>query len=304
MIDRVVDFHGTEALPFSDPGRAERVEVLTRVCATDLLDALGLGAVSERPGSKPLKLAARVPARRLARQATAYDEIVGREGLRAGGAWALSHLARGLEVTGREGLPDDGPVLVVSNHPGLGDSMALFASIHREDLRVVAAERRFLQALPNTSRRLITFDESSPERLGVVRSAVRHLRRGGAVLTFPGGRIEPDPAVLPGATEALGRWSASVDLFARLAPELTIVPAIVSGVISPTALRSPLTYLRRQERDRRWLAATLQMLVPALRDVVTRVDFGRPVAASEPGSGSVSERVTQEARRLVEQRSG
>lgn len=302
MIDRLVDFHGTQAPPRSDPGRAERVEVLARVCADDLLDSLGLGGVIGKPGSKPLQMAARVPARRLARQATAYDEVVGREGLRAGGAWALSHLARDLEVSGQEGIPDDGPVLVVSNHPGLGDSMALFAAIQRTDLRVVAAERRFLRALPNTSRRLITVDEASPERLGVVRTAARHLRRDGSVLTFPGGRIEPDPAVLPGAAEALGRWSASVDLFARLVPEITIVPAIVSGVISPTALRSPITYLRRRERDRRWLAATLQMLVPALRDVVTRVDFGRPVTAAE--AGSVSERVTEEALRLIERRSG
>ena len=91
-----------------------------------------------------------------------------------------------------------------------------------------------------------------------------------------GGKIEPDPAVLPGAVEALEHWSASVDLFARLVPDLVVVPVIVSGVLSPTALRSPLTFLRRRKEDREWLAATFQMMTPALPNVTTRIAFVGP----------------------------
>ena len=118
------------------------------------------------------------------------------------------------------------------------------------------------------------------------------------MLTFPRGRIEPDPAVLPGAVEALGRWSSSADLFARLAPGLTVVPVVVSGVISPRALRVPLTRLRRRKRDREWLAATLQMLTPALRDVEVRVEFGRPIYAG--ARARIGEAVIEETRRLME----
>jgi hypothetical protein len=172
----------------------------------------------------------------------------------------------------------------------------------RTDLRVVAAERPFLDALPNTSRYLLTVAETSPGRFGLVRAATQHLRGGGAILTFPGGRIEPDPAVLPGAVEALGRWSASVDLFARFVPDLTVVPAVVVGVLSPTALRNPLTFVRRQPRDRQWLAATLQMLVPALRNVTTRVAFGRPIHVEN--ESLVSQAVMAETRRLIERYGG
>jgi hypothetical protein len=161
----------------------------------------------------------------------------------------------------------------------------------------VAAERPFLEALPNTSRYVLSVSEASAGRPGVVRSAARHLRRGGAVLTFPGGEIEPDPAVLPGAVAALERWSGSLDLFARLVEDLTVVPAVVSGVLSPTALRNPLIFVRRYPRDREWLAATLQMLTPALRNVTTRVAFGRPVRTED---GAVRERVLDETRRLIE----
>jgi hypothetical protein len=104
--------------------------------------------------------------------------------------------------------------------------------------------------------------------------------------------------VLPGAAEALADWSGSVDLFARLVPGLTVVPAVVSGVISPAALRNPVALVRRDPRDRRWLSATLQMLVPALRDVTTRVGFGRPLRAG--GDAPVSRRTVEEARRLIE----
>ena len=93
------------------------------------------------------------------------------------------------------------------------------------------------------------------------------------------------------------RWSESLDLFARLVPGLAIVPAAVSGVLSPTALRNPLTLVRRRPRDREWLAATLQMLAPALRNVTTRISFGRPVRAED---GAVREAVLEETRRLIE----
>jgi len=275
--------------------RPERIEVLTRVCVDQLLEAFGVGELGA--GRRPLELLSRVPAKRLARQIATYDEIVGQSGLAEGGAWALERMARRVEVEGRENVPPEGPLLLAANHPGLADSLALFATVARRDLRVVAAEKPFLKALPNTSRYLISVAETAPGRFGVVRNAARHLRGGGAVLTFPGGEIEPDPAVLPGATDALGRWSESLDLFARLVPDLTVVPAVVSGVLSPTALHNPLIFVRHRPRDREWLAATLQMLTPVLRNVTTRVAFGRPVRT---GGGAVRETVLDETRRLIE----
>ena len=280
------------------PGRSGRVGVLARVCADDLISAFGLGGLGPGPARSLLRLLSSVPARRLAEQVATYDDIVGEGGLPAGGSWALEQMARGVVVEGADGVPVEGPLLVVSNHPGLADAVALFAAMPRGDIRVIAAERPFLSALPNTSGALILVPDDPNGRSKAVRAAARHLRGGGAVITFPGGRIEPDPAVLPGAVEALGAWSGSVDLFARLVPGLAVVPAVVSGVISPSALRNPVALVRRDPRDRRWLSATLQMLVPALRDVTTRVGFGPPLRAD--GEGPVSRKVVEEARRLIE----
>ncbi len=296
MLDNAPQLPGVKLAPVLEDEDLARVATLAKVCTDDLFSAFGLGGL--RRGRLPLELLSRAPARRLARQISTYDRIVGESGLAAGGTWALERMSRHAEVEGRESLPESGPLLFVSNHPGLADAVALFAAIPRDDLRVVAAERPFLSALPNTSRYLLTIDERSPERLGLVRRAARHLQRGGAVLTFPGGRIEPDPAVLPGADTALGGWSSSVELFARLEPNLVVVPVAVSGVISAAALRNPLTLLRRRKEDRRWLAATIQMLVPRLRDVTTRVTFGEPVRAGDPDK-AVGSAVLEEMRRLI-----
>jgi putative hemolysin len=274
----------------------ERLERLTRVCMDDVITAFGLGGLGR--GRAVLEAISRVPAWRLARQVLAFDEVVGESGIGAGGSWALERMCRSARIEGRENVPLGGPLLLVSNHPGLADAVALFAATPREDLRVIAAERPFLDVLPNTSRYLLTVAETPAGRSGVVRAAARHLRGGGAVLTFPGGMIEPDPAVLPGAVEALGRWSSSADLFARLAPGLAVVPVVVSGVISPRALSVPLTRLRRRKRDREWLAATLQMLAPALRAVNVRVEFGHPIYAQS--TDGIGEAVIEETRRLME----
>ena len=273
----------------------ERLERLTRICVEDVITAFGLGEL--RRGRMALEALSIVPVRRLARQVLTFDGIVGEAGLGTGGAWALERLSRSARLEGQDNVVREGPLLLVSNHPGLADAVSLFAATPREDLRVIAADRRFLDALPNTSRYLLTVPETPAGRSGVLRAAARHLRGDGAVLTFPGGRIEPDPAVLPGAVEALRRWSSSADLFARLVPGLAVVPVVVSGVISPRALRVPLTRLRRRKRDREWLAATLQMLTPPLRDVDARVEFGRPIyAAARSGIG---EAVIEEARLLM-----
>lgn len=283
------------------PAGISQLDWLTEINTDDLLAAWGLE--QPRRGQRLLRWLCRPAARWLARQVITYDELVGAHGLAAGAGWILRRHVRSVVVAGAAGVPRAGPVLVVANHPGLSDTAALFASLPRADLRVVAADRPFLRALPHTSRHLILLPERTGERLGVVRAVTGHLRRGGAVLTFPGGEIEPDPAVLPGAVEALARWSESVGLFARALPQLQIVPAIVSGVLAPAAQRHPLTRLRRQRADRERFGAMLQILVPAYRAVDVRVVFGPPLAAADlaAGAGGITRAVADQARRLIEQ---
>lgn len=269
-------------LPYPLPPVAQ-LETLTRVNVQDLLVSFGLENVSR--GRAALEVLARLPARRFAHQMVAFDQRVARDGLGPASVATVQRFTRKLIAHGKELLPAEGPLLVFANHPGMTDTLALFASLPRSDLRIIAAERPFLRALQHVSRHLIYVTEEANQRMAVVRAAANHLRQGGTVLTFPAGEIEPDPACMPGARRSLDSWSESMALFARLAPETNIVTAIVSGVLWPTALYHPLTQLRRQPKDRERLGATLQLLaqtaLPFYRPVDIRVAYSPPRRAAE-----------------------
>lgn len=279
-----------------------QLDTLVEINTHDFLDAWGLGRIHF--GRDVLKALARPAARDFAREVIAFDESVGNGGLPRGGLMLTKRYTSGLRVAGRDNVPSGGPTLILSNHPGLSDTVALFAAIARTDLHVLALDRPFLCALPNTACHLFMLPDDIGSRPAVIRAAANYLRKGGALLTFPAGQIEPDPLVLPGAVESLKNWSESVGLFARLAPQTRIVAAIVSGVLSPEAQRNPIIRLRRDRTKREFLGATFQILWPPYRRNVVRVAFAPPLLAADliaanPGPAHVTAAVVEAARQLI-----
>jgi 1-acyl-sn-glycerol-3-phosphate acyltransferase len=219
-----------------------------------------------------------VPARRITETVFQYDRLVGSEGLATGSVWLLKQFTRSVVVGTPP--PAHGPLLIVGNHPGVVDAMAICAQVHRDDLRILVAERPILRLLPNILTHLIFVPDDPQRRLSAVRAAASHLRAGGSLLNFPGGHIEPDPALHPDAANCLQNWSDSLDVLMRLVPELTIVPAATSGVISTNALRHPLSRLYRTPEQREWVAATLQVMLPRYRDTHVTLRFGDPICST------------------------
>lgn len=289
----------TPVRPQPNVDRQRQLDLLTRVNVDDLL--LGLGLANLQRGRRLVTRLLWRRARHFAHRIVRYDDLVGSHDLATGGAWAVDQFVDQMEVVGRENLPRSGPVLIVANHPGLCDTTALFAAIDRSDLRIVAARRPFLEAIPHTERHLLYVDEAKENHTGLIRSVARHLRGGGALLTFPAGQIEPDPAVLSGAVASLERWSSSAAVFARFARGAVIVPAIVSGVLSPRAIHHPLTRIRRRTRDRQWLAGLLQIQFRLLQHATVRVAFGRPIQADRIDQITINAAVKNETRRLLDQ---
>lgn len=282
------------------------VDRVASACLADALDALG---VRGGPPLFPRRVLARVvarPVRRLAGEIVAYDADVATAGLQQGAAAVLTRFAREVTVCGGANVARDGPLLIVANHPGLTDAPALFAHVARADLRVIAARRRLLSALPATAAHLFVLPTAGSRCPALLRTAIEHMRRGGALLTFPAGRIEPDPAHRANdALDSLAGWSSCVRLFARRVPGLTIVPAAVGGVLSQSALAHPLIRLRHNPRERDWLAATLQMLEPALRDAAVRLVFGEPIDMRDSGHpGAAHARVTGAMAALLKKAGG
>ena len=263
------------------------VEKLTAINLEDVL--ISLGRENKIFGRRMLNWLFKGSARRFAHQVLDYDNSVAKHGLHAGSRVFLKPLLKDLVIEGQENIPENGPVLFLANHPGITDTVSLFASIPRPDLRIIAAERPFLRVLPATDPLLIYVNGDPSQRIEVLRSVGAHLRAGGAVLTFPGGEIEPDPAVLPGSVESLDRWSSSIGVFVRLMATTRIIPVIVSGVLAPKATFHPITRIRRLAKDRERLGATLQILSsvvfprlwPDLWHVSVHVRFAPPINAAD-----------------------
>lgn len=247
---------------------------LEELCVRDLLAAFKL---TDKPG--PWRQLARIPARRFAEKVRHFDNLAGRDGLRAAGQYILNLFTREVQAEGVAHLPHTGPLIVASNHPGMTDAMALWTSIPRDDLKIIAADRDLLRCLPNIRPHLILMTAGS---IGAFREAKRHLLGGGCLLTFPAGKIEPDPTVRAGATESLRDWSSGTVLLAQRVPGTMLVPAFVQGVISREATQHPLLRYLQDEKDRDWAAATLQILLLKYRNLTVSVKFGVPVQPCQP----------------------
>lgn len=280
----------------------DALAALTRINLDDLIGAFGVEG-------QPLLAALarglfRGSARRFARQMLDFDGLIATQGLRAAAAAAERNYARSVRVYGRDRLPS-GPVLFVANHPGMTDTLALLAAIDRADLRVIALDRPFLVSLPNLSNQLSFVSESLADRAALVRNVGRHLRKGGAVLTFPAGRNEADPDYYADAAGLLQAWTDSASAFVRLAPELSIVPVCVRGVLWPRAMDLAPVRSRPDRDEQLLLGSALQLLgsvALGLRPVSIRVEFG---AASRLGAGQEADasklhaNVIEEMRRLM-----
>jgi hypothetical protein len=255
------------------------VRALTEINIDDMLSAWGLNNI--RIGRALLRGVCRPAATGFARDILAFDAVVAGEDLPGGGRFLCKRFTGGVQVAGKAHISTAGPLLVLSNHPGLADTVALFAAIARRDLRVIALDRPFLKAIPHTASRLFLLPDEPSARAGITRQVANFLKKGGAALTFPAGEIEPDPLVQAGAIESLSRWSESIGFFARLVPHMQIVVAMVGGVFTPAALSNPLTRLRRTPKGRELLAASLQVAWKGYQRNVVQVAFSAPMLASD-----------------------
>jgi 1-acyl-sn-glycerol-3-phosphate acyltransferase len=284
------------------PDQQLQLETLHRIAIDDLLACLKIEKI--RPLCWLLERLCWSSARRFARQVATYDQIIGEAGLRAAAAWIVTHFAHGMQVEGLSHVPASGPLLLLANHPGMTDAPAIFASLPRSDVHIVAAPHLLFRTLPHMSRYLLYVSEDSHKRLAVVRNVIRQLHAGGTVLLFPRGALEPDPAMFPGAIQALADWSESIAVFIRQVPQAWVLPVLVRGVRSAASFHNPLTRLYRAQSDRERVAAVLQVLFPQYQNVTIHVTYGMPVRAAalaqHGDAKAIARAVTKQMAQLIE----
>jgi hypothetical protein len=260
---------------------------LRRTLSADILEAVGLP-----PGSRLRAVFSPLvwpPAHLFAHLAAEFDHHVAQSGLIEAIRWVLPRFVDGVHALGAENIPAAGPLVLASNHPGTYDGLVIASCLPRDDLKIVVTDRPFLRGLHGASSHLIYTPRDTEGRMAVIREAVRHLREGGSLLIFAHGNVEPDPALVPGAEEALEGWSSSVPLFLRRVPGASLVVTIVSGVLAPSALRHPLARLREGWQAKQLLAEVIQisqqMLLRRRFGLAPTVRFAAPLTAGDVQEG-------------------
>jgi hypothetical protein len=175
--------------------------------------------------------------------------------------------------------------LITSNHPGTCDSLVIAATIPRPDLKIVATGAPFVQGLRNAAQNLIYTSRDVHERMMVVRRAIHHLQDGGALLIFPTGTIDPDPALSSEAVNDLGKWSPSIEVMLRHVPQTRVLLTIVSGVLSARWRWNPFVRLMGDDHRQRSVAEFLQviqqMIYPNSLHLTPRLTFSNPLTTDD-----------------------
>jgi hypothetical protein len=280
-----------------------QVETLTQINLDDLVSSFGW---QDSPLlARLLRIIFRKPAETFARHVVEYDDTVGSHGIVEGGWNLVNRYVNGLRILNADRVPDSA-FLALSNHPGMTDTIALFAALNRNDLHIIALDRPFLNALPHTTKQLFYVYDDPAKRMTLVRQVSAHLKKGGATLTFPAGHIEPDPDVYPGAVESLREWTDSVGVFLRLAPDAAILPVLVRNVVAKKYARHWLLNIKRTKEEKEKLATALQLLGMILfkeKPVTVTVQIGRPIYAKDLGTtdgGVIHQAVLAEMKSLIE----
>ncbi len=207
---------------------------------------------------------AMIPAKKFAQLMRQSDLKVATHSLWEAAQELLPRFTQGWEITGGGHLPKEGPLLIASNHPGAADSIAALAAVERPDVHLLAIERPTLNALPNTSQHILYLDEHDPARLDIMRALIQFLKSGEAVLLFPRGTLEPDPALYQGALDSLKHWSQSLGLFLSRVPDVMFQLILTQNVLAPQAWNHPLAKLGKTEKQRHQIGMILQTAVQQL----------------------------------------
>ncbi len=194
------------------------------------------------------------------------DHEIQLHGTMEGARWLLKYFVAGHEACGTELIPSKGPLIIASNHPASYDGMAISAYIPRPDYKIIIGEIPPYDYLPHLRQHAIFSPpvKNTIGRMGTVRNAIRHLKNGGALLIFPRGGIEPDPAFMPAPDAEFHQWSRSLEIFIRNVPDTRVLVTTVSGVISKRLFDHPITWFRRSRPDKQRLAFIYQIIRQAL----------------------------------------
>jgi hypothetical protein len=282
------------------------VEDVTLMLFSQISQVMGLKHLGWR--SRTLYQFFKFPVRRMSGLLVELDQNISRMGFNAAAKIFSYKLIRYVCIIGDNKIPDEGPLMVISNHPAAYDIAILASAIPRDDLQILASDIPIVQMFPYISSHIIPVPYHIPSRLRTVRSSIQHLKHDGAIFLFPRGNVEPDPVVSPGAQESLLGWSPSIELFLRQVPNTHTVVAMASGMLSAKWFKNPLIRLWKKFEQRQKVAEIFQIATQLITGKPTNanpmINFSDPLSVDELGGvdspqGTLISNLVAQASRLL-----
>ncbi len=235
------------------------VNAITRILSGEFFNAIGFNP--EGRISKTLSPLIWKPINRFAKIAAGFDQIVENQNFKEASRWILPNFVKKTEVLGSDVVPKDGPLIIAANHPGAYDALVIAANLPRSDIKIVVnIPLPFIKEIPSTENHFLYAPPDPHVRMGVIRSALRHLKNGGSLLLFASGGIDPDPACMPGSEQEIKKWSGSLELFLRRIPQTKLQITMISGILLPKYVHHSFTRFRKERRDKQRISEFFQVM--------------------------------------------
>jgi 1-acyl-sn-glycerol-3-phosphate acyltransferase len=273
------------------PTTPPAVDVITNVLFSQIMKVMGLKGPNLI--SRGVLLLLNSPVKRMSAMLVELDQNIAQKGCNQAAKEFMSYFVTNVELRGAENIPENGPLLLMCNHPAAYDVIILAACIRRNDLKILGSDVEIIKKFSNIANLIIPVPYHIPSRLQTIRASIQHLNNGGALLIFPRGDVEPDPAVSPGAEESLKGWSASLELFLRKVPQTISIVAIASGVLSEKWFKNPVIKLWKKYEQRQKVAEIFQVATQLITGRKTSstplVSFSLPLTIDDLGGESAAE---------------
>ena len=236
-----------------------RINRLTTVLVGELFKAFGFN--SKGLITKTLSTFVYKPIKNFAEICIGFDQRVVRSGFQAAAQWIMPNFAHDMHVDVLEKIPTTGPLIICSNHPGAYDSLVIASNLPRDDIKIVVnIPLDFINEVPATLSHFLYAPNDPFVRMSVVRSAIKHLKSGGALLVFASGRIDPDPTTMIGAEDEISRWSRSLELMLRSVPETKLLITIVSNILHVKYVNHAFTKFQKERPDKQRISEFMQVI--------------------------------------------
>jgi hypothetical protein len=235
-----------------------------------------------------------LPTKRFAEVMADFDRVINESGVRYACVHLLNKLVLSITSVGVEEIPEKGPVIIASNHPGTYDSLSILSQIPREDAKIIVGSNPFFYDMLNGKEFLIFSPRERNKRFEVIRQAIQHLQNGGLLLIFPYGHISPDPMILEGADECIQGWSRSLGIFLRKVPGTKLILTITSGVITHEFTRHPLPNMFSGYERRRiieFMQVIKQMVFHQTKDLYPKISFKEEVTPNPKKGFDIDKRM-------------